>query len=82
MSTDTLAQPVTTVPASQRAYRLTSVDMLRGLVIVLMAIDHVRDFFSIGSLQDPTADPNVTAAETSCSAFAKPSWAIAALSDL
>jgi uncharacterized membrane protein len=34
--------------------------MLRGLVIVLMAIDHVRDFFLAGALQDPTADPNIT----------------------
>ena len=48
-------------PASdQRAYRLASLDLLRGLVIVIMAIDHVRDFFLAGALQDPTTDPNVT----------------------
>ena len=43
-----------------RSYRLTSLDLLRGLVIVIMAIDHVRDFFLAGALQDPTTDPNVT----------------------
>jgi uncharacterized membrane protein len=48
-------------PASdQRSYRLASLDLLRGLVIVIMAIDHVRDFFLAGALQDPTTDPNVT----------------------
>jgi uncharacterized membrane protein len=44
----------------QRSYRLTAIDMLRGLVIVIMAIDHVRDFFLAGALQDPMTDPNVT----------------------
>ncbi len=34
--------------------------MIRGLVIVIMAIDHVRDNFFLGALQDPTADPNIT----------------------
>ena len=50
------------VPASpdQRSYRLAAIDMLRGLVIVVMAIDHVRDFLLAGALQDPMADPNVT----------------------
>ena len=42
-----------------RAYRLTAIDALRGLAIVLMAIDHTRDFFLLGTDIDPLADPNV-----------------------
>jgi uncharacterized membrane protein len=45
--------------ADQRAYRLTSIDMLRGLVIVIMAIDHSRDFFMASAALDPLSDPNV-----------------------
>jgi uncharacterized membrane protein len=48
--------------AAGRAYRLTSIDMLRGLVIVIMAIDHVRDFFNVGTEADPTANPSIGAA--------------------
>ena len=48
--------------ADARAYRLTSLDMLRGLVIVIMAIDHVRDYVMLGAEQDPTVDPQVSAA--------------------
>jgi len=47
-----------TAVADQRGYRLTSIDMLRGLVIVIMAIDHTRDFFSMSMSIDPMADPN------------------------
>jgi uncharacterized membrane protein len=44
--------------ADQRSYRLTSIDMLRGLVILIMAIDHTRDFFSQSMTIDPMNDPN------------------------
>src|SRR5262245_6046213 len=42
----------------QRAYRLSSIDMLRGFVIVIMAIDHTRDFFSQAMTIDPMNDPD------------------------
>ena len=45
------------VPADRRAYRMASLDILRGLVIVVMALDHVRDYLMTGSTQDPTFDP-------------------------
>jgi uncharacterized membrane protein len=48
--------------ADLRAYRLSALDMLRGLVIVIMALDHVRDFTMIGTDRDPMTDPNITAA--------------------
>ena len=37
---------------------MSSLDLLRGLVIVVMALDHVRDFVMTAAVQDPTADPN------------------------
>lgn len=49
-------------PIDTRGYRLGSIDVLRGLVIVIMALDHVRDNFLAGATQDPMTDPNVTAA--------------------
>jgi uncharacterized membrane protein len=45
-----------------RAYRLTSIDVLRGLVVIVMALDHVRDHFHYGSVQDPMNDPNISVA--------------------
>ena len=36
--------------------------MLRGLVIVIMAIDHVRDFFNFGGDIEPMSNPGIGAA--------------------
>ena len=41
--------------AAPRGARVESVDLLRGLIMVIMAIDHTRDFFSSASV-DPS-DP-------------------------
>jgi len=46
----------------RRDYRLTSIDMMRGLAIVVMAIDHVRDMCMAGGIQDPMQDPSISPA--------------------
>ena len=48
--------------SSSRTYRVESIDIIRGLVIVIMALDHVRDYFNFGGEVDPMANPNVSIA--------------------
>jgi uncharacterized membrane protein len=60
-ATQTLAVGTPTRRADATARRrIDSVDVVRGLVMILMALDHVRDFF--GSRTDPTNVTTTTAA--------------------
>lgn len=43
-----------------RGMRLAEIDLLRGLVIVLMALDHVRDYLHVGSESIDPLDPAST----------------------
>ena len=40
--------------------RLHSVDLLRGLVMMIMLLDHTREFVHAGALQSDPSDPATT----------------------
>ena len=52
MSTQVKAEASSVSVSKPISYRLESIDLLRGLLMLLMALDHTRDFFSV-----PTGDP-------------------------
>src|SRR6516165_3523387 len=56
-----VATPVRLEPVPVKAERLESVDLVRGGVMILMALDHVRDFWSERLLMDPTDLQKTTA---------------------
>lgn len=56
---DPLVEPAPAGVTRAGGPRVDAIDMLRGLVIVLMVLDHVRDFFHIAANQNPT-DPTTS----------------------
>jgi len=51
--------PTTTTAVHART-RIQSVDLLRGLVMIVMALDHVRDFFYLGACCGDPSNPATT----------------------
>lgn len=45
-----MKQTINASTNNQKAYRLDSIDLVRGLAVVLMAIDHVRGFLIMPAL--------------------------------
>jgi uncharacterized membrane protein len=47
LGTTAFDPPASAIPIASQPQRVTSVDLVRGIVMILMALDHTRDYFSV-----------------------------------
>src|SRR6185295_7334554 len=57
-----MSSSTTTLDLTPTPYRITSIDLLRGFVMIIMALDHTRDFYHIAGMTGNPMDlenPNI-----------------------